>query len=145
MGGLGGGLSALAAGLGQKRGLENQFESQLAMDKNLNPNRRLNAGISRNIGGNLRANMGDMITNAGEGGIAGMSGNDFMRGLADVYLRSASQGINPKYQEEAFNAAGIPGLFAPDIRPDLKGPGIGESLLGIGGGILGGLSGFAGG
>ena len=141
LGAVGGGLGAWAESQGQKRQMENQFESNLATQRNENPNAQLNAAVSRNMKGALRDNLSAMVN--APGGIAGMSGMDFQGGLADAYLRSI-QGVNPMLQQEAANIAGVPGLnvggqqISEFERPELKGAGLGETMAGVLGGLFGG-------
>lgn len=146
LGAAGAGLSGLASGMGQTRNIGNEFEANLARFQNENPNAPLEAGLKRNLGGNLRQNLSNWYGGLGPGGVSGLSGTDFMGGLADVYLQSATQGVNPMLQQESLNMGGVPGLGQNAwIRPDLKGPGILETLAGVGGSALGGLSSMYGG
>lgn len=144
MGAVGTGLGRLAQGMASKREAENQWKANQADYEMRNPNAALDAAVQRNYRANLRDNLGSLVGKdygpAHQGG-----GAAFFNDLADVYLRSISQGINPLLQQEGRNIAGVPGLniggemIGRDVTPDFKGPGWGESLLGIGGSALGAI------
>jgi hypothetical protein len=128
----------------------NDLQQMLAEERNLDPNRRLGDALTRNRTLNMQQNLGGLLEKMESmGGLkgygqGGMQAADFNRGLADAYLRSASQGINPMLQKELGNIAGVHGLeiegqkVSEDYKPDLKGAGAAE----IG---FGGLSSFFGG
>jgi hypothetical protein len=135
-------LGNIAGGMAEKRGTMNDFRSEIAMEKNLDTNRRLGDALARNRALNMQQNLGELMKRMeAQGGLrgygqGGMQAADFNRGLAQAYLQSATSGINPMLQKEMGNIAGIPGLtvegkqVAPDVEPELKGPGFGEVALG---------------
>jgi len=122
---LGGGLSSFFAGRQDVRNRENELMSSLALDKNLNPNRPLNAALDRNIRGNFLQNFQNVDQNA--------TGADYFNQLAGAYGKSLQGGINPELTKGLTDMSTIPGLRAgaiqnPDYIPEFKKPGILESM-----------------